>query len=157
MFLFHYGQRQLRGSRRRGLSTLPLNVLKRGPITYYSINFSQPKNCSDFFNNSAVDVFLDSVYETFRPGNKFQEQISRLCWNCESARGEVILEGKRIWLTNSYNSKDFNDFIRGEIRDETTKRIIANSQTGSSWYFKRFQRLTVIVVSLADSVKLLSS
>ena len=72
-------------------------------------------------------------------------------------RGEVILEDKRVWLTNSYNSKHFNDFVRGEIRDEITKRIIANGQTGSSWYFKRFQRLTVIVVSLADSVKLLSS
>ena len=72
-------------------------------------------------------------------------------------RGEVILEDKRVWLTNSYNSKHFNDFVRGEIRDEITKRIIDNGQTGSSWYFKRFQRLTVVVVSLADSVKLLSS
>ena len=48
-------------------------------------------------------------------------------------------------------------FVRVEIRDGITKRIIANGQTGSSWYFKQFQRLTVIVVSLQDSVKLLSS
>ena len=156
MFLFHYGQRQLGGSRRRGLSTLPLNVLKRGPITYYSINFIQPKNFSDFFNSSAVDVFLDSVYETFRPGNK-ESKFQGYAEIVNQQRGEVILEDKCGWLTNSYNSKHFNDFVRGEIRDETTKRIIANSQTGSSWYFKRFQRLTVIVVSLADSVKLLSS
>ena len=138
------------------MSTLPLNVLKRGPITYYSINFIQPKNFSDFFNSSAVDVFLDSVYETFRPSNK-ESKFQGYAEIVNQQRGEVILEDKRIWLTNSYNSKHFNDFVRGEIRDETTKRIIANSQTGSSWYFKRFQRLTVIVVSLADSVKLLSS
>ena len=156
MFLFHYGQRQLGGSRRRGLSTLPLNVLKRGPITYYSINFIQHKNFYDFFNSSTVDVFLDSVYETFRSGNK-ESKFQGYAEIVNQQRGEVILEDKCGWLTNSYNSKHFNDFVRGEIRDEITKRIIANGQTGSSWYFKRFQRLTVIVISLADSVKLLSS
>ena len=157
MFLFHYGQHQLQlGGRRQGLSALPLNVLKRGPITYYSINFIQHKNFYDFFNSSTVDVFLDSVYETFRSGNK-ESKFQGYAEIVNQQRGEVILEDKRVWLTNSYNSKHFNDFVRGEIRDEITKRIIANGQTGSSWYFKRFQRLTVIVVSLADSVKLLSS
>ena len=66
MILFYYGERQI-GGRRPGLSILPLNVLKRGPITYYSINFEQHKNFYDFFNSRIVDVFLDSVYETFRP------------------------------------------------------------------------------------------
>ena len=56
MFLFHYGERQM-GGRRPELSTLPLNVLKRGRITYYSINFEQHKNFYDFFNSSMVDVF----------------------------------------------------------------------------------------------------
>ena len=45
------------GGRRPELSTLPLNVLKRGRITYYSINFEQHKNFYDFFNSSMVDVF----------------------------------------------------------------------------------------------------
>ena len=44
MYLFHYGQHQLQlGGRRQGLSPLPLNVSKRGPTTYYSINFIQHK------------------------------------------------------------------------------------------------------------------
>ena len=62
-----------------------------------------------------------------------------------------------MWLTNSFNSKYCNDFVRGEIRDEITKRIIVNGQTGSSWHFKRFKRLSVIVVPLADLKKLFSS
>ena len=62
-----------------------------------------------------------------------------------------------MWLTNAFNSKYFNGFVRGEIRDEVTKKIIANGQTGSSWHFKRFERLSVIVVPLADSKKLFSS
>ena len=157
MFLFHYGQHQLQlGGRRQGLSALPLNVLKRGPITYYSSNFTQHKNFYDCFNSSAVDVFLNSVYETFRPDNK-ESKFQGYDEIVNQQRRELILEDKRVWLTNSYNSKHFNDFVWGEIRDEITKRIITNSQTGSSWYFKQFQRLTVIVVSLADSVKLLSS
>ena len=136
------------GGRRPELSTLPLNVLKRGPITYYSINFEQHKNFYDFFNSSMVDVFLDSIYEIFRPNTekKFQGYAEIV----NQQRVEIILQDKRVWLTNSFNSKHFNDFFRREIRDEITKRIIANGQTGSSWYFKRFQRLTIIVVSLAN-------
>ena len=72
-------------------------------------------------------------------------------------RGEIILEDKQVWLTNSFNSKHFNDFVRVEIRDEFTKKIIVNGQTGSSWYFKRFERLSVIVVLLTNSKKLFSS
>ena len=147
MFLFHYGERQM-GGRRPELSSLPLNVLKRGRITYYSINFEQHKNFYDFFNSSMVDVFLDSIYEIFRPNTekKFQGYAEIV----NQQRVEIILQDKRVWLTNSFNSKHFNDFFRREIRDEITKRIIANGQTGSSWYFKRFQRLTIIVVSLAN-------
>ena len=134
--------------RRPELSTLPLNVLKRGPITYYSINFEQHKNFYDFFNSSMVDVFLDSIYEIFRPNTEKKSQGYAEIVNQQ--RVEIILQDKRVWLTNSFNSKHFNDFFRREIRDEITKRIIANGQTGSSWYFKRFQRLTIIVVSLAN-------
>ena len=136
------------GGRRPGLSALPQNVLKRGPLTYYSINFEQHKNFYDFFNSSMVDVFLDSIYEIFRPNTekKFQGYAEIV----NQQRVEIILQDKRVWLTNSFNSKHFNDFFRREIRDEITKRIIANGQTGSSWYFKRFQRLTIIVVSLAN-------
>ena len=95
-----------------------------------------------------VDVFLDSIYEIFRPNTekKFQGYAEIV----NQQRVEIILQDKRVWLTNSFNSKHFNDFFRREIRDEITKRIIANGQTGSSWYFKRFQRLTIIVVSLAN-------
>ena len=136
------------GGRRPGLSALPQNVLTRGPLTYYSINFEQHKNFYDFFNSSMVDVFLDSIYEIFRPNTekKFQGYAEIV----NQQRVEIILQDKQVWLTNSFNSKHFNDFFRREIRDEITKRIIAKGQTGSSWYFKRFQRLTIIVVSLAN-------
>ena len=156
MFLFHYGKhRQIRGNRAQRTSMLSINILNCGPITQYSINFTQHKNFYDFSSSGIVDAFLDSVYEIYRPSkeNKIQgyaEIINQL-------RGEIILEDKRVWLTNSFNSKYFNDFVRGKIRDEITNRIIVNGQTDSSWHFKKFERLSVIVVLLADSKKLFSS
>ena len=74
MFLFHYDEKNQIGGRRPSRSALPLNVLKRGSITYYSINFSQHKKCYDFHKSDVLDSFLDSVYETFRPTKdcKFQ-------------------------------------------------------------------------------------
>ena len=39
-------------------------------------------------------------------------------------KGEKLFQ--RAWLKNSFNSKHFNDYVRGEIRDGITKRIIAS-------------------------------
>ena len=156
VFFFHYGKhQQMGGNRGPRTSSLPINVLKRGPITYYSINFNQHKKIYDFSSSGIVDAFLESVYEIYRPTkeNKFQGYAAIVY----QQRGEIILEDKRVWLTNSFNSKHFNDFVRGEIRDEITKRIIVNGQSGSSWYFKRFERLSVIVVSQTESKKLILS
>lgn len=63
MFLFHYDQRS--GARNdRGA---PLNILKRGQITYYSVNFRQHNAHYDFHSSDMVDVFLDAVHRTFTP------------------------------------------------------------------------------------------
>ena len=43
------------------------NVLKRGTITYYSINFEQHKNFYDFFSSDILDSVIQSVYEKFTP------------------------------------------------------------------------------------------
>ena len=68
-----------------------------------------------------------------------------------------MLECKKVWLTNVYNTKHFNDFVRGELSDQIIKRVIVNGQSGSSWYFKRFERLNVNIVSLSDAKNLLAS
>ena len=111
MFLFHYGEhQQIVGIRGRRTSALPINVLKRGPITYYSINFNQHKRFYDFITSGIVDAFLESIYEIYRPTkeNKFQGYAEII----NQQREAVILEDKRVWLTNSFNSKHFNDFVR---------------------------------------------
>ena len=63
---------------------------------------------------------------------------------------------KRVWLTNVFLFKHFNQFVRGEIKDEIIKRLIINGQTGSSWYFKRFNRLNIIVVPLVNELEIIT-
>ena len=63
IFLYHYGK-QVGGSRLRA-SDLPLNILKRGAITYYSVHYDQHKDYCDFHSSDMIDVFLDSVYQVF--------------------------------------------------------------------------------------------
>ena len=131
------------------VSDLLLNINRRGPITYYSISFDQHKYFYNFFSSGQVETFLDSVYKVFHPKKecKFQGYAEII----NQQRGEIILEDKRVWLTNVHNSKFFNDFVQGEIKNEIIQRVVVKGMSGSSWLFKRFQRLTVIVVSAPDA------
>ena len=55
MFLYHYNQTGGAGNRLN--NDLPFNILRRGQIVYYSVNFDQHKNYFDFFSTDMVDVF----------------------------------------------------------------------------------------------------
>ena len=151
MFLFHYGQ--MGGN--RGNGQLPVNILRRGPITYYTISYDQHKNFYDFFGERIVDDFLSSVYNRFNPDKEYKMQGYAEIINQQ--QGEfIIAENTRVWLTNTYTAKYFNDYVRGSIKSDIVKRIIINGQTGSSWYFKRFSRLTVITTSVQEAKKIFS-
>ena len=69
--------------------------------------------------------------------------------------GLIVAESTCIWLTNTYTAKHFNDYEHSSIKSEIVKRIIVNGLTGSSWYFKRFNRLTVII-SVKDAQRIMS-
>ena len=104
MFLFHYGTKQQIGGAR--ISDLPLNIVKRGPITYYSINFNQHKTFYDFFSSDLVETFLNSVYQVFQP--KKQCKFQGYAEIANQQTGEIILEDEKVWLTNFHHSKYFN-------------------------------------------------
>ena len=82
MFLVHYNQKG--GSKFN--TDLPLNVLKRGTITYYSINFNHHKNFYDFYSGDMVDTFLGVVYRTFKPLNNSNINV-RSILNLLTSRG----------------------------------------------------------------------
>ena len=156
MFLYHYSTKHS-GCRLQTARDLPLNILKRGAITIYSANFDQHKDFYDFHISDMIDVFLDNFHLAFNSQNhmyKFQGYFEII----NQQRGpEIVLEDKRVWLTNFYRFKYFNYFDRGEIKDKITKRVSVNGQSGSSWFFKRFNRLNIIVVPLLNELKLVTS
>ena len=57
----------------------------------------------------------------------------------------VELENTRVWLTNVFTGRYFNDIVRNETKKYILNRVIINGSTGSSWLFKRFNKLQVIV------------
>ena len=152
MFLYHYSQA---GGARNHFNELPLNVLRRAQIIYYSINFDQHRNYYNFFSTDMIDIVLDAVYNAFKPERnllyKFQGYFEIINQQRDPERTD-----KRVWLTTVFHFKHFNQFVRGEIKDEIVKGVIVNGQTGSSWYFKRFNRMIIIVVPLLNELKIIT-
>ena len=57
------------------MSHLPINILRRGKILYYSITFDQHKKFYEFFSTDVVDSFLNSVYQVYLPDKENKIQI----------------------------------------------------------------------------------
>ena len=62
-----------------------------------------------------------------------------------------------LWLTNVFVRGFFNEFIRGEIKRDILRIVIANGSTGSSWLFKRFNKLQIIATEQSAIKNLLAS
>lgn len=110
---------------------LPINIFKRGPIKYFSINYNQHKNFYNFLGEQIVDDFLDSVHSRFVSDGEYKlrgyaEIINR-------QQGDfLIAQSTRVWLTNTYTGRYFNNFVKNSVKREIVKRIIFNGLTGSS-------------------------
>ena len=55
-FPYHYSKKQS-GGRLQRARDLPFSILKRGVITYYCVNFDQPKDFYDFHSSDMVMFF----------------------------------------------------------------------------------------------------
>ena len=100
--------------------------------------------------------FLSSIYNRFNPDG--EHAIQRYAEIINQQQGEfIIAESTSVWLTNTYTAKYFNGYVKSSVKSDIVKRIIINGQTGSSWYFKRFNRLTVITTSVIEAKKIISS
>ena len=142
-FLLHYNQ--VRGSKIN--RQLPINVLRHGPIVYYTINFIQHKNFYEFYQESVVDDFLNSVHEPFV--SAAEDKIQGYAKAINYQQTEVVnIENTRVWLTNVYATRYFNTYARDEIKNDILKRIIFNEATGSSWIFRRFNSVTAFEVNI---------
>ena len=137
-----------------GSNNKPLNISKRSLITYYSTNYFLHKNHCDFYNaEKTVNDFIFSVEHKFVSREKVSVQGSMELINYQPAEetDQIIeLESRRSWLTDVYTCVFFNGYVQEEMRKNVMKRAIINGMMGSSWRFKIFERLSVIVTSHAD-------
>ena len=120
MFFYYYNQRG--GARQRANDDLPLNIFRRRQITYYSVNFDQHKDYLDFHSTDMIDFILDVVYHAFNPQQNLMYKVQGYFEIINQQRApEHDLTDKRVWLTNLYRFKYFNEFVRGEIKDGSIK------------------------------------
>ena len=69
----------------------------------------------------------------------------------------VDVENTRVWLTNVFSGRFFNDFIRNAMKEDILKRIIVNGSSGSSWLFKKTDKPLVIVTDKSNMKNIFSS
>ena len=135
-----------------------LNILRRGEIIDFSINFEQHQNHYNFFTSDIMPVFLDVVYRNFVPKinvkYKFQGFFELLNW--KGIQNETY-PTPSSWFTKVYHFKTFNRLVRQELKEDMQNKVINNGYSGSSWRFHRFQSLKVLVTPLKYAQNFLTS
>ena len=111
-------------------------------------NFFLHKKFYDFYDAQKImNDFLLSFETKFSTGDKVKIQASMKLINYQPT--EIIdLDSKRIWMTDVYVYKFFNEFVKSQIKNDLMKRVIINGMSAGSWRFKRFENITVIVTKV---------
>ena len=126
MFLCHYYQQpkqQIGGSI---TDSSCLNILNRGKIIYFSINYDQHKDHYNFFSSDMVPEFLDAIYKSFKPkaATKYKFHAFFELVNQQKIDNNQRILDTRSWFTNVYRFFHFNEFVRQRFEEEILKRII---------------------------------
>ena len=66
---------------------------------------------------------------------------------CVPRTGFVEITDNRVWQTNVSDRVYFNDFVKSNLVQDILNRVIMNGMTGSSWRFKRFDKICLTVNS----------
>ena len=127
----------------------PLDIVRYPGLTIYYIEFKKHSSFYNFYDSEkCVDDFLRNVKYRFKSTNKKWFKCS---FNIENTQNSIRpdlqpLLNTRYWTTETYDSIYFNDFIFYALRQDILKRVIINTMSGSSWYFKRFVYLAVKIL-----------
>ena len=114
----------------------------------YSKSFDEYSNFYDFYNPPEI---IEEFF--FLLPVLFKCTFITVNQQPPPAAGFAEVTDTRVWTTSVYEGIYFNDFIKMNMRGDIKKRIIYNGMTGSSWRFKRFERLC-ISVNTDDSLEI---
>ena len=95
-----------------------------------------------------MDGFTLAFERVFGPGKKVKIQCSMELINYQPT--EIIeLESKRVWMAMFTSLNVSMSLLRLRLRmTYLMKRVIVNGMTGSSWRFKRFERISIVVTNV---------
>lgn len=99
-----------------------------------------------FFDPEDTIVNFDYLFELrFVPSNSVQIKCSFSIANFQPtpADGFVEITDIRVWCSNVYTCVYYNGYDRENIMKGAKQWIIIIGQTGTSWGFRRFNRLTM--------------
>ena len=119
----------------------------------YCIILSEHGDYYTFYDSrELVSDFLAVFENVFVP----RPNLRRVCFKCSftiinrqhAPRTRFIeINDSRFWQTNVYDGVYFNDFVKSNLVQDILKKVIMNGMTGSSWRFKRFDRICLTVNS----------
>ena len=106
-----------------------------------------------FYNpKEAVSEFLTVFKNNFRPNadlrqSRFKCSFTMINRQPTPRDGFPEVTDSRILKTNVYKGIYFNDFIKSNLDNNKSKRVIMNGMSGSRWKSTRFDRLCITVNS----------
>ena len=118
-------------------------------LTKYFVSFEQYSGYYNFYDpDKCIENFLNMFLLKFVPKLnldkvKIKVTVFILSFQPSEQNGLVEITDSRIWSTDIYECVYFNDFVRENIERDIKRRIIINSQTSSSWCFKRFNHIKI--------------
>ena len=78
---------------------------------------------------------------------RFKCSFTIVNWQPTPRTGFAEITDSRVWQTNVYEGVYFNDFIKSNLVQDILKKVIQNGMTGSSWRFKKCDRICLTVNS----------
>ena len=103
--------------------------------------------CNFYNSQKCVDDFLKSIKYRFNSAIRNGLNVHLIPKTQNSIRSDwELLLNTRYWITETYDSTYFNDFIFFGLRQGILKRVIINNVSGSAWPLKRFTYLALNVL-----------
>ena len=132
------------------LEDRPIIIKNDGTITKFVIEYNKHKNSYDFEHPvKLVEDFFRVVDSKFVTDGKKEFIIkSRFAIqnyqpSPEDINNAVGIYGKKIWSTQTYFGRFFNEYIRVSLTNDIKKRITVNARTGSLWRFNRYDSISI--------------
>ena len=122
----------------------------------FCVNFNEHSHFYDFFDSQSVVSDFLTVFENnfvLRNGivSLFECSFTIINHQPPPRVGFVDILDSCVWQTHVYSENYFNDFGKSDLANDILKRVIINGLTGSSWRFKRFDRICITINSNQES------